>query len=572
MSGVPSRIGRYEIGRELGRGMMGVVYEARDSLLDRVVALKTIHLAFNVSEEERKSFETRFLTEARSAARLSHPGIVVVHDVGRDEDSGMLFMALEYVEGRPLSALYGAGAPMDWRAALRIVGRVARALHHAHQAGVVHRDIKPANIMVADSGEPKVMDFGLAKLQTSQLELTSSGQFFGTPLYMSPEQALGKPLDGRSDLFSLGSVSYALVTGQAPFVGDNIPQIFLKVAGENPVPPSLLNSDLPPGVDEVMVRAMAKEPVDRYPDGGTLAQDVEDVLAGRLPRNRVAVPAAEAPGGRPGPARENEGSASGALQRDLDTAFGTLVPDPPADAASARTPAARPPASARAPSFRLLAGAGGGLLVAGLLLGVLGIQRWGAGTTEPAAVGRAGPAAPGGPLGPGDTSPTTPAEPGTSVPATLSPDATRVLARAIAARLGGDLERSRDILEELLAGDPALEEASRLLQRVEAELWARDTLPLEFRAAHNHRIGSCRGRLSLEAQGITYSSSDHGRWHWSFAELRGMTRKSPRELELVTDEREALRLGGAKRYDFQLLSDSLPSDEWDRFVQLARGS
>jgi hypothetical protein len=552
--------------------MMGVVYEARDSLLDRVVALKTIHLAFNVSEEERKSFEARFLTEARSAARLSHPGIVVVHDVGRDEDSGMLFMALEYVEGRPLSALYGAGAPMDWRAALRIVGRVARALHHAHQAGVVHRDIKPANIMVADSGEPKVMDFGLAKLQTSQLELTSSGQFFGTPLYMSPEQALGKPLDGRSDLFSLGSVSYALVTGQAPFVGDNIPQIFLKVAGENPVPPSLLNSDLPPGVDEVMVRAMAKEPVDRYPDGGTLAQDVEDVLAGRLPRNRVAVPAAEAPGGRPGPARENEGSASGALQRDLDTAFGTLVPDPPADAASARTPAARPPASARAPSFRLLAGAGGGLLVAGLLLGVLGIQRWGAGTTEPAAVGRAGPAAPGGPLGPGDTSTTTPAEPGTSVPATLSPDATRVLARAIAAHLGGDLERSRDILEELLAGDPALEEASRLLQRVEAELWARDTLPLEFRAAHNHRIGSCRGRLSLEAQGITYSSSDHGRWHWSFAELRGMTRKSPRELELVTDEREALRLGGAKRYDFQLLSDPLPSDEWDRFVHLARGS
>src|SRR5712691_885440 len=153
----PRRIGRYELRRELGRGMMGVVYEAHDPSLRRTIALKTIELAFAVSAEERQSFEQRFFVEARVAARLSHPGIVVVHDVGRDAESGLLFIALEYLPGRTLAEVVRGGTPMEWREALRITAAVAQALHHAHAKGVVHRDIKPANIMLLPTGQPKIL-------------------------------------------------------------------------------------------------------------------------------------------------------------------------------------------------------------------------------------------------------------------------------------------------------------------------------------------------------------------------------------------------------------------------------
>src|SRR5262245_44285305 len=192
-----SRIGRYEIRRELGRGTMGIVYLATDPALDRSIALKTIDLAFAVPAPERPGFEQRFLAEGRVAGRLSHPGIVVVHDVGRDTDTGILYIALEYLQGQTLADATGTGAPLEWREAMRITASLARALHHAHEHGIVHRDVKPANIMLLASGEPKVMDFGIAK--APHLELTSAGQLFGTPLYMSPEQALGQPVDGRSD-------------------------------------------------------------------------------------------------------------------------------------------------------------------------------------------------------------------------------------------------------------------------------------------------------------------------------------------------------------------------------------
>ena len=284
---VPKRIGRYEIHEELGRGMMGVVYRAHDSLLDRTVALKTIQLAMVSTAEDRQSFEQRFFTEARSAARLSHPGIVVVHDVGRDPESGTLFMALEHLRGKTLAAATSAGQRLEWRETLRIVARVAEALHHAHSHGVVHRDIKPANIMVLETGEPKIMDFGIAKLAASGVQLTSTGQFFGTPLFMAPEQALGEPVDGRSDLFSLGSVAYQLVTGVRPFDAENVPRILARVAYETAPPPSILASEIPPEVDYLLARLLAKPPEDRYPDGRTVAEDAEDILAGRPPRHRA---------------------------------------------------------------------------------------------------------------------------------------------------------------------------------------------------------------------------------------------------------------------------------------------
>ena len=293
---LPQTLGRYAIRRELGRGMMGVVYEAVDPALGRRLALKTIRLAFEVPPGERESFEKRFLAEARAAASLQHPGIVVVHDVGRDEATGTLFIALELLEGRTLAEETAAGQPIEWTRALRIAGQLAEALHHAHGQGIVHRDIKPANVMVLASGRAKLMDFGIAKLPASQL--TVAGDFFGTPSYMSPEQAGGAPVDARSDVFSLGCVLHQLLTGRRAFDGPSLPAILMRVLQEDPPPPSRAVPGIPAAVDAVVARALAKDPERRYPDARTLADDVEEVLAGRPPRHARLAPPLTAEGER----------------------------------------------------------------------------------------------------------------------------------------------------------------------------------------------------------------------------------------------------------------------------------
>jgi serine/threonine-protein kinase len=279
-------LGRYQLVEEIGRGMMGVVYRAQDPDLGRAVALKTVRLAFSVAPEELAAFEKRFLAEARVAARLSHPGIVVVHDVGRDPATGTLFIAFEHLEGRTLADLAADGTPLPWPDALRLTAGIARALHHAHLHGVIHRDVKPANVMVLPGGEPKIMDFGIAKVPASQL--TAAGEFFGTPSYMSPEQAAGEPLDGRSDLFSLGSILYLLLTGRRAFDAGSIPAILARVTGHDPTPPSQVVAGIPSDADYLVARSLAKKVADRYPDGQTFADDVEDVRGGRPPRHRPA--------------------------------------------------------------------------------------------------------------------------------------------------------------------------------------------------------------------------------------------------------------------------------------------
>jgi hypothetical protein len=284
--GRPASIGRYDIRCEIGRGMMGVVYEAVDTVLGRTIALKTIQLAFPTAVHEREEFERRFFAEAQIAARLSHPNIVVVHDVGRDPDTGTLFIALEHLDGQTLSTLVSPVSPLPWPEALRIVQRVAEGLHHAHGQGVVHRDVKPANIVRLSTGVPKILDFGIARLTLDQGDQTQERHFFGTPLYMSPEQALGRPVDGRSDLFALGAVLYFLLVGRAAFAAENIPTILVRVVRQYPPPPSYLKADVPAAVDDVVARATAKDPADRYPDGQAMAEDIEDILAGRMARHR----------------------------------------------------------------------------------------------------------------------------------------------------------------------------------------------------------------------------------------------------------------------------------------------
>jgi len=268
--------GRYEIRAELGRGMMGVVYRAYDRDLGRDVALKVIRSA--IEDADAQSYERRFLNEARAAARLAHPAIVVVHDVGRDPASGALFMALELLRGCTVQAILGERGALPWPEALTLVERVAEGLHHAHEHGIVHRDVKPANIMVLDSGEPKIMDFGIAKVESSQL--TAAGQLFGTPLYMSPEQAQARPVDARSDLFSLGSVLYEVLTGRRAFAGDSVHGIVLQVVQADPPPPSSVVAGIPEDVDRLVARCLAKDPERRYPSGRALADDVRAVLSG----------------------------------------------------------------------------------------------------------------------------------------------------------------------------------------------------------------------------------------------------------------------------------------------------
>jgi serine/threonine-protein kinase len=282
----PRTLGRYEIQEEIGRGMMGVVYRALDPELHRTVALKTVRLAWAIDPGDREVFEQRFVNEARVAASLSHPGIVVVHDVGRDAGSGTVYIALELLEGRTLSELTANGKTLEWHEALRLAARVAEALHHAHERGVVHRDVKPANVMVLASGEPKIMDFGIAKVPASQL--TAAGEFFGTPSYMSPEQAASGTVDGRSDLFSLGAVLYLLLTGHRAFDAQGVAAILARVAHQDPPLPSRVVPGLPADVDYLLARSLAKNPDDRYPDGNTFAEDLTDVAEGRSPRHQRA--------------------------------------------------------------------------------------------------------------------------------------------------------------------------------------------------------------------------------------------------------------------------------------------
>ncbi len=368
---LPGKIGRYEIRQELGRGMMGIVYLADDPVLGRPVALKTIHLAFVTPGEEREAFEKRFLGEARVAARLAHPGIVVVHDVGRDADTGTLFIALEYLRGSTLAEATAAGAPLEWREALRVTARLARALHHAHSQGVIHRDIKPANVMLLPSGEVKVMDFGIAKVP--QQDLTAAGQFFGTPLYMSPEQARGDPVDGRSDLFAAGAIAYRLLTGSAAFAAENVTAILSRVQTERPPAPSTLAPGIPEAADYVVLRALAKAPADRYPDGEAMAEDIDDVLADRPPRHRAAWSS-----------QNGEGTRVSGRAREDDSLLAELLPLTPTPAAPRR--AAAEPSNPRLKQTALAIGAAM-LLVAGLLAALTYEKR----TPAPPAVERAAP-------------------------------------------------------------------------------------------------------------------------------------------------------------------------------------
>ncbi len=269
------QIGRYVIRGELGRGAMGIVYDAVDPMIGRRVAVKVISLNAGVEAQKAEFMKERLFREARSAGRLFHPGIVVILDVGLHGDSA--FITMEHIEGRSLHQLLAAGGPLAPEVAISILKQTAAALDYAHQFGVVHRDIKPANIMLQGGVTVKVADFGVAKLLSAQNQ-TLSGVLMGTPSYMSPEQIEARPVDGRSDQFSLAVMAYELLTGVRPFVGESMATVaHLIVYGPRPSARAA-NAALPPGADHVLERALSRFPGERFPNCTEFAAALEKVL------------------------------------------------------------------------------------------------------------------------------------------------------------------------------------------------------------------------------------------------------------------------------------------------------
>ena len=271
------QLGRYRIVSELGRGAMGVVYKAHDPVLDRTVALKTIMLGDDV--EEREEFQSRFFQEAKAAGRLNHPALITIYDFG--EEGSLAYMAMELLDGTELSKRMAQGA-LPLPEAISIAEQVAEGLAFAHDNGVIHRDIKPGNITLLPRGRVKIMDFGIARLKTSDLK-TQLGVRLGTPKYMSPEQSNGGTIDHRTDIFSLGIVLYEMLTGARLFQGDSLPQVLHNVATFVPPPPSRLKPEVSSLLDLVVMRALAKKPEERYGSAWEMVDDLHNCLQELVP-------------------------------------------------------------------------------------------------------------------------------------------------------------------------------------------------------------------------------------------------------------------------------------------------
>ncbi len=270
---IGSSLGRYEVVAELGRGAMGVVYKARDPIIERHVAIKTLRGDFPA--EERNAVRERFLREARSAGRLSHPSIVVIHDVG--ETDGMAYIAMEFLQGESLQSMLANNARLPLYTVAELAAQIADALDYAQRHEIVHRDVKPANIMVSPLGLAKLTDFGIAYVPSSSV--TQTGTVLGSPKYMSPEQVMGEAIDGRSDIFSLGVVLYEMLTRRTPFErpsDTNIYGLMQRIVTDPHPRPSELDPAIPHGFDVILARALSKDASRRYQRASEFANDLRN--------------------------------------------------------------------------------------------------------------------------------------------------------------------------------------------------------------------------------------------------------------------------------------------------------
>ncbi len=345
MSATAKQLGRYELLDELGRGAMGVVYKARDPIIDRVVALKTIDFA--LTGAAAASFEQRFFQEARAAGRLNHPNIVTIYDAGQAD--GIAYIAMEFLDGTSLRQLLDEQAPPGIARAVEVAGQVARGLAYAHEQGVIHRDIKPANIILLRNKRPKITDFGIARLSEAD---GRSGERAGSPKYMAPEQIRADAtIDGRADLFSLGAVLYEMLTGRAPFTGETVHEIMEQVLGADPPPPGSVNARVPPELDAIVMRMLAKRPADRFPSARSLFRQLRRVEE-RLDERTTREAADEVEGVAPVAPTPSEG--------DKTLVLAAAVPAPPRRALRS--------------TRRMVALVAAGLVLAGLALIPLRLQ------------------------------------------------------------------------------------------------------------------------------------------------------------------------------------------------------
>jgi serine/threonine-protein kinase len=294
---IPKTIGRYEILDELGHGTMGSVFRAKDPAMDRLVAVKTI-LSGVLAGELGSEYRQRFLREAHAAGALAHPGIVPVFDVGEHE--GVPYLVMEFVRGETLDYTMKKGVRFSLERVCEIGEQIAQALGYAHRSGVIHRDIKPANILLTSvavygAERPKITDFGVAKLASGGI--TTTGQMLGTPAFMPPEQFTGAPIDGRADLFSLGVILYWMATGEQPFPGETMTTVSYKIVHTEPVPPAKLNPAIPPKLESVILKCLAKNPDDRYQTGEEVAWDLSLLCSGsKTPSLQATAPLARGTG------------------------------------------------------------------------------------------------------------------------------------------------------------------------------------------------------------------------------------------------------------------------------------
>lgn len=287
---IPKKIGKYAIIREIGKGAMGVVYEGYDPLIKRKVAIKTARKDLSVSASIADEIFIRFTREAIMAGQIQHPNVVTIYDM--DNEEGLAYIVMEYIEGEDLKSLIGKKKIWPLEEILEIANATCNALNETHKHGIVHRDIKPSNILITKDGNIKLTDFGVARLPDSTL--TQEGTLIGTPHYMSPEQFTGGKVDGRSDQFSLAVVLYELITGEKPFVGDTLNVIMHKVLRTQPLPPSDLNIRVSKELDSVIMKAMSKNPEDRFPDMDTFAKALNETIE-RKGKQNGTFPTSDAP-------------------------------------------------------------------------------------------------------------------------------------------------------------------------------------------------------------------------------------------------------------------------------------
>jgi predicted Ser/Thr protein kinase len=385
----PTKLGRYEIVDEIGRGAMGVVYLAWDPLIGRQVALKVLQISSPLSDEELRQIRRRFIHEAQSAGILSHRNIVTIHDVVEESEEHATFIAMEYVRGTDVKQLL-KGGPLDLGFTGDVVSQVAEALDYAHARGVVHRDIKPANILITADRQVKITDFGIARMTSSNL--TQDTQLLGTPNYMAPEQVLGGELDHRVDVFALGVLLYEMLTGQKPFPGENLTVVTHRIVYEPFTPLEQHAVELPPGIEDVIRRALEKKPEDRYAAARELAADLSRVAEAYRVETSLnetqevileppPLPGVESP---PGPRRGGWGqrlraggrAVAGLARRGLEALRGLekLWGRRGSGAPEART----------SPSARRLAAVAGMAALVGGVLG-MGLLWWATPAAEPAA-------------------------------------------------------------------------------------------------------------------------------------------------------------------------------------------